>query len=193
MERRLARYRWFASLGLVAAITATGCARAKPAEPLAQAQLHNDPPAVAAWLRKHARQADRDMAAALAKQGAKDEARGDWSAASKGYGASALYYPDPAMILQYARVQTLSAAKVRAHERRPDLQGADLAGILGLYRSAMAAQGVLGSLTPRQVAETEAAIRCLTSDDMAKLPPGARCDPLQRYQMEYERTRKPGK
>ena len=70
------------ALGLLSALAVS----AQELRLLTQEQLLGDPAAVATWLRENASKADRKTAATFAKLGAKDKARGYWSAASKAYG-----------------------------------------------------------------------------------------------------------
>jgi hypothetical protein len=188
MARHLERQPWLAKT-LVALVSSlfvcvTG-AHVPP--PLTQAQLDNDPEAVAAWLRAHAARADRKTAARFAALGDQYKARGDWSGAGKGYGTSAQYFPDPAVIADFARVRTLDLAKVRANANRADLQEPDLLAILGLYRSALAAHSVVTSLPPDRLAAVQAAVRCLSSPEIRKRS-AADCEPVQSYHAEYERV-----
>jgi hypothetical protein len=70
-----------------------GCLAANAQTPrlLTPDDLLGNPTGVAAWLRENASSADRKTAATFAKLGAKYKARGDWSGASKAYGALKAY------------------------------------------------------------------------------------------------------
>lgn len=161
-------------------------AHAQPPRLLTQEELLGDPPAVATWLRENAPRADMKTAATFAKLGAKYKARGDWSAASKAYGESAIHYPDPVVVLEYTRARTLELAGVRAFNQRPDLIASDAASFLKLYQVVHAAQGQLGSLHTDQVAKVEQAIQCLSAPGAASRAP-TDCEPLKAYRAEFER------
>lgn len=182
------RSRLLASALAATALCLAGCgAGAQPATPLTQRQLEGEPAAVAAWLRAHAARADRKAAAEFAKLAAQDEARRYWSAAAKAYAESAIHYPDPAIVLAYARVRTLELAGVRARAKEPAKITADAAFLLKLYQTAQAAQRVLGSLGAQQAAEADASIQCLSAPGAAAQVPTA-CPPLVTYRAEFERA-----
>lgn len=191
MERRSVTRPLFARLAAALALLGAVAARAQAPTLLTQEQLEGDPAAVASWLRAHGAQADRKTAESFAKIAARYKARRDWSAAAKGFGESAIHYPDPPIVLEYARARALHLATVRARERRPDLAVADAASSLKVYQVVQSAQGVLGSLNKRQVAEVEHAIACLSVPNAASQVP-TDCAPLKAYRAEFDRVRKKG-
>jgi len=173
-------------LGVFAAC-AVCTAFAQPAAPLAQRQLEGEPAAVAAWLRAHAAQADRKTAAQFADLAARDLQRRYWSGAAKAYLESAIHYPDPTIILAYARVRALDLAGVRARARDPARLAKDAALLLKLYQASQAAHGVLGTLSPDQQTEVDAAVQCLSAADATtRMPLG--CAPLATCRTEFDRV-----
>lgn len=177
------------AIGIGLGLLGTVAANAQAPRPLTQDELLGNPAAVATWLRDNASRADRKTAATFAKLGAKYKARGDWSGASKAYGESAIHYPDPVVVLEYARVRTLDLASVRAYNKRPDLIASDATSFLKLYQVVHAAQGQLGSLSSHQAAKVEQAIQCLSAPGAASQVP-THCGPLKAYRAEFDRISK---
>ena len=181
--------RVFHQLAIGLALLACFEANAQALRLLTQDDLLGNTAAVASWLRENASTADRKTAATFAKLGATYKSRGDWSGASKAYGESAIHWPDPVVVLEYARARTLDLASVRAYNKRPDLIASDAASLLKLYRVVHAAQGQLGSLNKAQAAKVEQAIQCLSAPGAASQVTSD-CGPLKAYRAEFDRISK---
>lgn len=187
MERQSARLPLFARIAITLALLGAGAVQAQSPPMLTQEQLEGDPAAVASWLQENGSKADRKTAASFAKMAARYKARRDWSGAAKGYGESAVHYPDPVVILEYAHARALHLATVRAHARRPDLAASDAASSQRLYQVVQAAQSVAGTLNKAQVTAVEQAIQCLSAPNAAS-EVATDCAPMKAYRAEYERV-----
>lgn len=150
---------------LLALGAACACASASPAPPAAPLLTQDDlerPELVADWLRKHGGKADRAEAQRWFAEGQRRKARRDWSAAYKAFGESALRYPGAGTLKELAGVALRDLATVRANRAERDRARADLASVLMLYRSTSAAHAVRPDLPDPSLAETRAAIDCLS-------------------------------
>lgn len=143
------------------AVVLSGTAVAAPAA-LDQDAL-TQPQAVAAWLRAHAKTADRGVAQRYFTMGLEAQRQGNWSRASKAFGESALFFPTPAALTAYADNQLRSLSRVRAREKSGASEAAgDLKQALSLYRSALAADQHLALLSPTAAARLKADESCLS-------------------------------
>ena len=92
-----------------------------------------------------------------------------WDAASKSYGEAMLLYPSPEAILNYTNAQYKMLKRIRG--RDGDLEQkklSDMSTFLHHYRSAMAADEVLHTLTDNQRKELKTGIDCLEKYTTAK-------------------------
>lgn len=145
----------------------------------------SNPEAVAEWLRtKKPTKIDAKDAQIYFRKGRKAQLGGNWSLASKAFGESLIRHPTPESLWQYAKVETRMLAEVRARaEGQADNADRDLQYVLGFYRSAVAANGVVGTLAPNALSQLQHSSKCLqeyvenkkSSDD---------CEPLRAYGLE---------
>ena len=149
---------------------------------LSQQQLEQ-PAAVVAWLKKHGAAADRQRAARAHAFGVEEEARGSLDTALKAYGESAIRLPTPGALITYARLATRYYGRLRA--ARGDhhaFQDADLRSVEMLYRSALASDDVLTTLSARERRQIAANAQCIATFRGAnKQVEHAGCAPLLDY------------
>jgi hypothetical protein len=121
------------------------------------------PQVVTAWLKAHAKTADRQVAQRCFAMGLQAQRQGNWSRASKAFGESALFFPTPAALTSYADNQLRNLGRVRARERIGAHEAAaDLKQALNLYRSALAADQDLRMLSPSAAASLKVDEACLS-------------------------------
>ena len=139
------------------------------------------PAVIAAWLKTHSATAKRDEAALLFKNASKDKNRGAWGPAVKGFGMSALRYPAPATLVEYADA-SLASARIARERDQPDLRSdmKNMAYIESIYRSALAADSVLDTLSRVEKLQTRQNADCLAFFVQSGTIP-SRCTPLQTY------------
>jgi len=165
---------------------------------LSQASLAQ-PDEVVAWLKKNARAADQTSAQRYLAMGQDAQKKGNWSRAAKAFGESALLFPSAAALKGYADslLQALGALRRSQEPAAADLARvhADLSLLLSLYRSALAAQAVVSSLSRAEVARLQSDERCLksyltpikgqstgaTDAGSGTLAPDSTCRPLRLY------------
>jgi hypothetical protein len=166
MAGQLARLTWCASAFLLAALPAPAASDSAAApitdlsHLLKQEQL-SQPDAVAAWLRQHAKTADRKTAKFAFDLGVKSEKVHYWGRAAKSYGESSVFFPTPTALTRYADVLLRERATVRAREREVGYAAVDLGRALSLYRSAVAADDELKELRTAERGQLDADIACL--------------------------------
>ena len=173
--------RWVRILFVAGMLASHGAgAQARPARLLTPAQLEQ-PAQVRAWLRHHAKEADLERAETARQEGVEDARRGDRGAALKGYGESAIWFPSPAALMDYADAMERFLGALRRHrENRAQYIDSDLHRLEQLYRSAVASDDVLGALAPR--ARREAVNRAACIARYRKNGKGlAGCAPLAVY------------
>ncbi len=149
-------------------------------KPLEQRDLKN-PISVSVWLKANGASADKVGAAWFFKEGLKEKKRGAWGPAGKGFVASALLYPAPNALIEYANAVLHSVGAARAREKTvPQYMRADMIAIEAIYRSALAADAVLNTLSAPEKIQTSQNADCLTTFVRSgKTQPN--CQPLQTY------------
>lgn len=171
MASQLARSLWFASaLGLFCAsrVAIGNGAAETPISLLALDQTAlTQPDTIAAWLKQHAKTADRRTAQRYFEIGVKAQQQGHWSRAAKAFGESALFFPTPAALRGYGDNLLRDLASVRARTKDTAQAGADLSRSLAVYRSALAAEAQLKVLPAPALAQLRADEACL-SEHVAK-------------------------
>lgn len=121
----------------------------------------NDPDFIANWLISH-KHIDQTMAKHLFEQGIKEKQREAWSSASKYFGESMIRYPRPEALSAYTEVKLQMLAMVR--KREGDIQEKlplDMNNALKLYRSALSANMVLGTLSEEEKKRIQGHVDCL--------------------------------
>ncbi len=184
MAKQSAWFQWCGSL-VAFASTLTVAANITPPR-LAQDDLYK-PGAIVTWLKTHGATADKEAANAMFNDGVKLKKRGekgDWGPAVKSFCASALYYPAPKTLIACADVQLHSLGVSRHREKNISrYKQRDMISIEAIYRSALAADGVLNALTPSEKVE----IKQNTDYLAAFIRAGkvlADCHPLQTYELK---------
>jgi hypothetical protein len=148
---------------------------------ISQTQL-SDAEFVANWLKVNKSGLDLKGATAAFELGQKYKRNKQWSAAAKGFGESAIRYPSPQTLTQYAEVKSLSLGAVRAREKVVDqYRLSDMTSLLRLYQSAVAANSVLASLSVKEKNQLQANVDCLGAFVAAPDKPHKHCAPLKSY------------
>ena len=107
--------------------------------------------------------------------------KGDWGPAVKSFCASALYYPAPQTLIACADVQLRSLSVSRHREKNISrYKQRDMISIESIYRSALAADGVLNALSPAEKVETKKNADCLAAFIRSRKLLSD-CQPLQIY------------
>lgn len=147
---------------------------------LTQEQL-KEPAQVSAWLVQHAATADKEEARQAAQEGMAALARGDRGAALKGLGYSAQLYPTPQALKVHADtvVRFLGGLRTARKDRAVRL-ARDLASFEALYRTVLASDAVLPSLSAEQRGQIQADVDCLAA--YRRQPASVKtCAPLVEY------------
>lgn len=140
-----------------------------------------NPEFIVSWLKTKSASADRKMADWYFKNGTKDMQRKYCSGASKNFAESMIRYPSPQTLIAYvdARMCMLGAIRARAksieQHKKSDLKSVD-----GFYRSALAADDVLNTLSEIEKKQVRKNGDCLAIFIQSqKILPD--CQPLQAY------------
>ena len=171
-------FSWFVSLVVLLGAAALASAHAAP--PLEQRDLTN-PATITAWLKQNAATADKARAKQFFDAALKDKKRGAWGRAGKGFGESAQFYPTPNAITEYANAALRSGGERRAREKTyAQHSQADMTHFEALYRSALAADAILNTLSADENKQVRHNIDCLTIFIQSqKILPD--CQPLKTY------------
>lgn len=105
------------------------------------------------------------------------EKDGNWAPAAKAFGESALLYPSPLTLMQYADC-TLQATSRMARAEGAEEPSQQLEGMLPIYDSAIVADKILHELTSDQRAQVIHYRNCL-ADYLRDRQAASRCLPLQ--------------
>lgn len=176
MAKLLAWFLWFAS-----ALLLVGCyAQEKNSEDLLTSEEVSDAEFVRNWLQSN-RHADQTEAQIFYQHGMKDFQRKAWSPATKSFGTSMRLYPSPEALYKYVDVKLQMLAMVR--KREGDIQEKlplDMNNALKLYRSALSANTVLGTLSDEEKNRIQGHVDCLQAYAAAGRP-DMDCQPLHWY------------
>lgn len=172
------------------AVLAIAAAAVAPAA-VAQTELKladlEAPETVSTWLRLHGNNADRSMAKRMFDIGARArDQRSNWGPAYKGFAESALIYPAPETLVEYANATLHGIAEMQGRDGARDGRNAILSQVLRLLTSAQAAQDVLGTLGAAQASGLRADIACLSAH-LRKPVPAGKCRPVEAYRAAYAR------
>ncbi|MCW7536989.1 hypothetical protein OOT46_03860 [Aquabacterium sp. A7-Y] len=180
MARQLALLLWFASvlpLAHASESSATG-----PSE-LSQKDLGN-PKAVETWLKENgakAHKADKKNSQRAYEYGQLKKQRKEWGAAAKAFGESALFYPTPKALNEYADNWLRMLGEIRQREKTyGERWQADLSEAEATYRTALAADSVLKLMTDKERQQTRKNAECLADYIKSQVKQGD-CLPLQLY------------
>ena len=169
---------WFGSA--IALLSASALGDAIQPKPLKQGDEYN-PALVSAWLKANGATADRARADLFFKDGLKGKKRGAWGPAVKGFGASAQYYPSPQTLIEYADAALHSLGSARAYEKSfAQYSRRDMASFEPIYRSVLAADSVLNTLSPAEKAQMQQNSDCLNAF-VRSVKFQANCPPLETY------------
>ncbi|MCA1857175.1 hypothetical protein LE190_14745 [Massilia oculi] len=176
MLKRLALFAFFAS----GAAWSDLLAREKPVPKLAQTELH-EPAVVAAWLKENASKADQAAAKEFFDLGTREKSEHRWSPAVKSFGESAIRYPSPRTLNEYADILLIFFSNIRAREKDIRAHAAnDLTAVESVYRSAIAADSVLNTMTQHERQQTRENADCLAAYLRSRTGT-ATCKPLHKY------------
>ena len=171
------------SLWLSSALTLLGASALGaviPPDALEQGDLKN-PSTVAVWLKANGASADKARVALFFEAGLKEKKRSKWGPAEKGFVASALLYPAPNTLIEYANAVLHSLGAARAREKTvAQYMRTDMIAIESIYRSALAADAVLNTLSATEKKQIGQNADCLS----AFIKSGENqidCQPLQAY------------
>jgi hypothetical protein len=168
---------WCASVLLLQPAIAGGPPR------LTQEQM-GQPDEVAAWLRQNEALADKKIARMAFDHGLRKKKRKDWGGAAKAFAESAIHYPAPAALTEYAENSLRMFGDIRQRDKaytehwRRDLGRAE-AG----YRTALAADAVVKQLNEQERRQTGQNAECLAEYLKTSVKPH-NCPPLEMYGME---------
>lgn len=147
---------------------------------LEQRELTN-PDIVTAWLKANAATTDKVLANQFFERALKDKERGAWGSAGKGFCESALFYPTPSALSECANAVTRSLGSTRFREKSfSQYSRGDMQRVESLYRSAIAADVVLNTLSAKKKKETRHNADCLAAFIRAEKMQSD-CQPLQAY------------
>jgi hypothetical protein len=163
MGQRKSPFHWFARCILLLFCCASALADASNAPLLSQEQL-KDSQAVTKWLRKNRGKADTSRAEQFFKSGERAKRQGRWGPAGKAFAESAIRWPRPQALSEYADALLRARGEMRRkantlHKHsREDLREAE-----HLYRSALAADGELGMLSAKEKEGLMANVACVSA------------------------------
>jgi len=178
MVIRLVRWLCISSLGLVTQAQAQAQIRDRP---ILTPQQLEEPAAVVAWIHKHGQSADRKRAAQAHEFGVSEQKRGAIASALKGYGEAALRQPTAPAIITYTDLSITYRGELRTYLKDHDeFQTMDLRSFESLYRSALASDDLMPTLSAQERARVAANAACI--DVFLKNRSGVEsCGPLKAY------------
>ena len=147
-------------------------------------RLGNDdlgkPEVVSAWLQKNGARADQKRAKEFFDGGVKAKKQQRWGPAGKSFGASALYYPTPQVLNEYANVKLHMLGEIRIRNKE-DKRQSDLHFAVSIYRSVLAANTILKTMNTEEESHIRHNIACVIAylDSSSKLT--SDCPPLRIY------------
>lgn len=181
MAKLSVQSRWFGSL--LAFVSALAFASGTLPVRLEQDDLYR-PAVISAWLKANGATADKALAEEFFEAGVKAKkrgAKGDWGPAVKSFCASALYYPAPKTLIECAEVQLQSLGASRRREKTvAQFKRSDMTSIEAIYRSALAADTVLNTLSPAEKKGIRQNADCLSAFNISGKV-AVNCQPLQTY------------
>ena len=171
---------WLSSSLLLLAHGALAQTSADSARYLTDDELKN-PEFVVNWLKTKSAGADRKMADWYFKNGMKDMQRKYCSGASKNFAESMIRYPSPQTLIASADATICMLGAIRARTKSVEQhKQSDLKSVDGFYRSALAADDVLNTLSAAEKTQVRQNADCLSafvkSGEVQK-----NCPPLQAY------------
>lgn len=129
--------------------------------PLGQEDLV-DPSKISAWLLANKTDGKKADAEFFYKEGLRAKKVGAWGAAGKGFGASAQIFPAPKTLIEYANARLNNMSDIHARAKNVEKQGhTDMRYIESLYRSAVAADTILNTLSKKEKKEVRKNVDCL--------------------------------
>ena len=176
MPKLSVRSLWFASvLALPAA-----CAWGDGLPMLSQDDLKK-PDVVSAWLKENSDKADKARAKMFFDAGVKAKSQKRPGPAGKAFGESAVYYPTPEAIREYADISLRTLGEIRERNKdRAQHMKSDLSSVLSLYQSTLASDAVLHTLSAEEKQQTRKNTDCLAAY-LRSEKVTATCQPIQAY------------
>ena len=175
----LARLLWLSSNLLISSCTLAQDA-GHPVHYLTHDELKNTE-FVVNWLKTKSAGADRKIADWYFKHGMKDKRKNYCSGAAKDFAESMIRYPSPRALIEYtdAKICMLGAIRARTKSVAQHMQS-DLKSVDGFYRSALAADGVVNTLSAAEKEQTRQNADCLSAFVKSE-EVQTNCPPLQAY------------
>jgi hypothetical protein len=178
MGKRLALSLWFVS------ILWLGCALAEeksdPKKYLTEEDVRNRE-FVSNWLRTKGASVDQTESKWYFEQGMRENQKKNWSAATKAFGESMIRYPTPHALAEYADAELRMLGESRARENSMDQHKLeDMKDALDFYKSALAADAVLNTMSKQDRERVRQSADCLD----AYIRSGkarSNCQPLEVY------------
>lgn len=147
--------------------------------PMLQQDALSQPEAITDWLKQNAN-VDRTKAERFFNYGVKAKGEQRWSPASKAFGESAVHFPTPQALNEYANAWLHMIHRVRTSPgNAPTAAEPDLEHVEKIFRSALAANEVLNSLNAQEKEQIERDASCLTK--YLQSHEDIDCRPLQIY------------
>jgi hypothetical protein len=139
------------------------------------------PEVVGNWLKVNGAKADKARAKWFFDEGVKAKNRRDWGLAGKAFGDAAIRYPTPQALYEAAEAELRMLGDVRdRNKNRKEYLKSDLTAAVSLYRSALATDEVLETLSDEEKQRTRHNIECVRSYIESSQTQAA-CAPLQAY------------
>lgn len=186
MRRLSAR---FALLSALVLAGYAGFAAADSPATLQQDDLKN-PDVISSWLTTNGAAADRRQAEVFFRQGTMAKAKHQWGLAAKGFGESALQFPSPTSLVEYAEAKLHELSDIRVREKTvAKYRQSDIATVEAVLRSALAADAVLNTLSVQEMQQVRRDAKCLeaflrSGDD------DTTCRPLRLYEHQESARRR---
>lgn len=151
MAKQSARHLWFASLLALPCAWVIGSDLPNVAigtPPMLTQDDLRKPAAVSEWLQKNREHADKGKAREFFVAGQKAKAQKRFGPTGKAFGESAIYYPTPETISEFADVTLGMLGEIRSRNKnRKEHLKSDLISAESLYRSALSADSVIKTLS----------------------------------------------
>jgi hypothetical protein len=136
---------------------------------------------VSSWLKTRGATADQKESKWYFEQGVREKQKKNWSAATKAFGESMIRYPSPQALAEFAAAELRMLGKIRVRENSVNqYKVADMRRTLDFYKSSLAANAVLNTMSKRESERVRMNADCLlTYIHSGKMQ--RNCQPLQEY------------
>ena len=139
------------------------------------------PDVVSAWLQKNSAKANKNLAKTFFDNGIKAKKERNWGIAVKDFAGSAIYYPTPQALSEYVNVKLHMLGEIRIRNKEDNKRQSDLHFAASIYRSMLAANAILKTMTAEEELHVRHNIACVDAylDSSSKLT--SDCPPLRIY------------